>query len=81
MDDARRHPLDARFEPFDVGLRTVETFDVTFAGYAGQPIKGWLLLPRQRSGPLPCVVTFIGYGSGRGFPEIGGEKQIHSLCA
>jgi cephalosporin-C deacetylase len=52
----------------DYGLQTVETFDVTFNGYAGQPVKGWFLLPRQRSGPLACVVEFIGYGGGRGFP-------------
>jgi cephalosporin-C deacetylase len=65
---ARQHTLDARFAPVDYGLRTVETFDVTFAGYDGQPVKGWLLLPRQRSAPLPCVVEYIGYGGGRGFP-------------
>ena len=68
LAEARQQPLDARFEPADFGLRTVETYDVTFAGYAGAPVKGWLLLPRQRSGPLPCVVQYIGYGGGRGFP-------------
>lgn len=68
LAEARQHPLAARFEPVDAGLRLVETFDVTFAGYGGQPIKGWLLLPRGRSGPLPCVVEFIGYGGGRGRP-------------
>lgn len=68
LDQTRQHPLNARFEPVDFGLRTVETLDVTFAGYGGQPVKGWLLLPRQRPGPLPCVVQFIGYGGGRGFP-------------
>lgn len=68
LEQARRFPLDARFEPVDYGLRTVETYDVTFNGYGGQPIKGWLLLPRQRSGPVPCVVEYIGYGGGRGFP-------------
>lgn len=65
---ARQHPLDPRFEPVDFGLRTVETYDVTFTGYGGQRVKGWLLLPRQRTGPLPCVVEYIGYGGGRGFP-------------
>jgi cephalosporin-C deacetylase len=60
--------LSATFEPVDYGLKTVDTFDVTFSGYGGQPIKGWLLLPRERTGPLPCVVEFIGYGGGRGFP-------------
>ncbi|MBO0795296.1 MAG: acetylxylan esterase [Ktedonobacteraceae bacterium] len=64
----RQFPLEARFEPIDYGLRTVESFDVTFHGYGGQPVKGWLLLPAQRSGPLPCVVEYIGYGGGRGFP-------------
>jgi cephalosporin-C deacetylase len=68
LKEARGISLDALFEPLDFGLRTVETYDVTFNGYAGQPVKGWLLLPRQRSVALPCVVEFIGYGGGRGFP-------------
>jgi cephalosporin-C deacetylase len=68
LAQARQHPLDARFELVDYGLCTVKTFDVTFNGYGGQPIKGWLLLPQQRSSPLPCIVEYIGYGGGRGFP-------------
>jgi len=35
LDAARQHPLNARFEPVDAGLRTVDVFDVTFAGYGG----------------------------------------------
>ncbi len=68
LAETRAFPLDARFEAVDFGLRTVETFDVTFNGFGGHPIKGWLLLPKERSGPLPGVVEFIGYGGGRGFP-------------
>ena len=68
LTEARAHPLNARFAPADFGLRTVETYDVTFAGYGGQPIKGWLLLPARREGKLPCIVEYIGYGGGRGFP-------------
>jgi cephalosporin-C deacetylase len=63
---ARGHDLDARFDPIDVGLSTVEVADVTFAGHGGAPIRAWLLVPRQRSGPLPTVVEFVGYGGGRG---------------
>ncbi len=66
--DAREHPLDPRFERVDFGLGAIETYDVTFNGYGGQPIKGWLLLPKQRSGALPCIVEYIGYGGGRGYP-------------
>ncbi len=68
LDEVEQIPLGAEFAPVDYGLRTVETFDLTFKGYGGQPIKGWFLLPRVRSGPLPCVVEYIGYGGGRGFP-------------
>lgn len=63
-----QRPLNAVFEPVDYGLHTVKTFDVTFNGYGGQPVKGWLLLPRHRREPLPCVVEYIGYGGGRGYP-------------
>ena len=68
LAETRKHPLAATFEPVDYGLATVETFDVTFNGYGGQPIKGWLLLPRQRAAKIPCIVEYIGYGGGRGFP-------------
>jgi cephalosporin-C deacetylase len=68
LAEARQKPLEAHFEPVECGLRLVEVYDVTFNGYAGQPIKGWLYLPRQRAGLLPCVVEFIGYGGGRGLP-------------
>jgi len=65
---ARNFPLNAKFEPADTVLRSVQVFDVTFSGYGGHRIKGWLLLPLQPAGKLPCVVEFIGYGGGRGFP-------------
>ncbi|MFZ6028954.1 MAG: acetylxylan esterase [Chloroflexota bacterium] len=65
---ARSHPLNPMFKQVDYGLAAQETFDVTYAGFDGQPIKGWLILPRQRSEKLPCVVEYIGYGGGRGFP-------------
>ena len=68
LAETNQHPLNARFEPVDFGLQTVDTFDVTFNGYGGQAVKGWFLLPKERSGPLPCVVQYIGYGGGRSFP-------------
>ncbi|MFZ5825456.1 MAG: acetylxylan esterase [Bacillota bacterium] len=68
LADARRFLLHPEFAAVDYGLGLLETYDVTFSGYGGQRIKGWLLMPRQRSGPLPCVVEYLGYGGGRGFP-------------
>lgn len=56
-------------EPAATTLKAVEVFDVTFPGFDGHPIKGWLVLPAQRSGRLPLVVQYVGYGGGRGFPH------------
>lgn len=68
LTEARSHDLAATFESYDVGLTAQDVYDVTFAGFGGQPIKAWLLVPKQRTGPVPCVVEYLGYGGGRGFP-------------
>lgn len=54
--------------PHPTPLTTVEVFDVTFSGYAGDPVKAWLTLPRGRTQPLPAIVEYLGYGGGRGLP-------------
>jgi cephalosporin-C deacetylase len=68
LKETRTHPLDPAFEAHQIGLKLVDVFDLTFSGYGGQRVKGWFLLPHGRSAGLPCVVEFIGYGGGRGFP-------------
>ena len=69
----RRHSGKPVVEPVDTGLTTISTYDVTFPGYGGEPVRGWLHLPRHRhrhaDGPLPAVVRYIGYGGGRGLPH------------
>jgi cephalosporin-C deacetylase len=65
---AREAAFVPRFERIETGLESVETYDVTFSGYAGQAIKAWYLLPKARDGNIPCVVEFIGYGGGRNLP-------------
>lgn len=52
--------------PVKTGLSLVDTWDVRFPGFGGQPIGAWLRAPRGSTGPLPCVVEFVGYGGGRG---------------
>ena len=69
LDEARQHPVDARFEPVDALLSTVDVFDVTYRGFGGDEIRGWFVLPRGADAPLPCVVEYIGYGGGRGLPH------------
>jgi len=64
--EARSIPMAPIFMEVDAGFSELITEDVTFPGFNGDPIRGWLLRPRHRTGPLPTVVTYIGYGGGRG---------------
>ncbi|WP_326677884.1 acetylxylan esterase [Streptomyces sp. NBC_01237] len=64
--DAVEKPL---FTAVDTGITQVRTYDVTVPGFAGRPVHGWLRLPAGATGPLGCVVEFLGYGRGRGLPH------------
>jgi cephalosporin-C deacetylase len=66
LAEARGHDLAAAFTPVESGLTVISTFDVTFAGHGGSPVRGWLHLPAGGQGRLPAVVEYIGYGGGRG---------------
>ncbi|PJJ62013.1 acetylxylan esterase [Compostimonas suwonensis] len=68
LAEAAAHELDARFEPVATPFSTVEVFDVSFGGFAGDRIHAWLTMPAGRSEPLPAVVEFLGYTGGRGLP-------------
>ena len=77
IDEARSYPLSPRFDRVETHLPLIETYDVTFAGYGGDPIKAWLHLPAAQPGPaaggqregLPAVVHYLGYSGGRGLPH------------
>jgi len=69
LAEADKHDLAATFDPVDTGLRLVTVYDVTYRGYAGEPVKAWLTVPAGATGPLPCVVEYPGYGGGRGLPH------------
>ena len=68
ISSSRNFDLNAEFTPVDFNLALLDTFDVTFNGFGGQPIKGWFVCPKDTEKPLPCIVKYIGYGGGRGFP-------------
>lgn len=50
-------------------LRGVDVHDLTFPGFAGDPIRAWYLRPAGDAADLPVVVEFVGYGGGRGLPH------------
>ncbi len=66
--EARAFELAASFAPVENMLSVIDSFDATFAGFGGAPIKGWLHLPanRTKGRKLPVVVQYIGYSGGRG---------------
>lgn len=68
LRQARSTSVAPQFGLVSTGFALVDVYDVTFPGFASQPIKGWFIVPKVFKGPLPCVVEFIGYGGGRGLP-------------
>ncbi|MET8200798.1 acetylxylan esterase [Micromonospora taraxaci] len=62
-------PAAPTYEPVDTGLTQIRTYAVTVPGHGGEPVHGWLHLPTNTVGPLPCVVEYLGYGRGRGLPH------------
>jgi cephalosporin-C deacetylase len=66
LAQAAEFELNPRIVAVDTPLTSIDVFDVTFAGFGGHPVHAWLRVPRGYSGPLPGIVQFHGYGSGRG---------------
>jgi cephalosporin-C deacetylase len=68
LEQSRSQPLEVSVERVDVGLKLVESYDVTFSGFSGDKVKGWYLKPAGVT-PRGTVVKFIGYGGGRALPH------------
>ncbi|GAA4831203.1 acetylxylan esterase [Kitasatospora terrestris] len=66
LDTARTAARPPRLRTTRTGLIGITTYDVTFSGYDGQPVRAWLRLPRHSPRPLPTVVEYLGYGCARG---------------
>jgi cephalosporin-C deacetylase len=64
-------------EPVTTPITQLVIEDLTFPGYAGEPIRGWVTRPANAAEPLPTVIEYVGYNGGRGLP---GEK-LHWAAA
>ncbi|MCG6568104.1 acetylxylan esterase [Tessaracoccus sp. ZS01] len=75
-------PLDFTCEPVETHLAVLDAFEVSWLGFDGHRVYGWLALPRGIEGPLPAVVQYTGYSMGRGMPfenihfAVGGYAQF-----
>jgi cephalosporin-C deacetylase len=71
--ELRAAELRIETTPVENKLALIDTFDVTFTGWGGTPVRAWLHLPAghdaERDGALPTVVHYHGYSRGRGFPH------------
>ncbi|GLW70839.1 acetylxylan esterase [Kitasatospora phosalacinea] len=63
--------------PAPNGLALVDSYDLTVPGFGGHPVHGRLHLPAEASGPLGCVVEYLGYGRGAGLPH----ENLTYACA
>jgi cephalosporin-C deacetylase len=69
VQEARTYDLDVSSAVVDNKLALIDTYDLTFSGFAGHRVKAWLHVPAGAQGPLPTVVHYHGYSGGRGFPH------------
>ncbi|MDI9891294.1 acetylxylan esterase [Rhodococcus sp. IEGM 1404] len=67
LAEARAAARPATLTRVDGPVRALSIQDLTFTGFAGDEIRGWVVRPHGGE-QLPAVVEFIGYGGGRGLP-------------
>jgi cephalosporin-C deacetylase len=66
LQEARAVAKPADCVRVDTGLPLVDTYDVAFSGFGGDPIRAWYHRPAASDDDLPIVVRYQGYGGGRG---------------
>jgi cephalosporin-C deacetylase len=69
LDEAAARSVVVDVRPVPTDLRLVDTWDVTFSGFGGDPVRAWFTRPAGVGDPLPAVVEYLGYGRGRGLPH------------
>lgn len=66
LDGARARARDVVADPVADVPAGVDAWDLTFSGFDGDPVRGWLVLPAGAAAPVGGVVKFAGYSGGRG---------------
>ncbi|GLY47226.1 acetylxylan esterase [Lentzea sp. NBRC 102530] len=65
LAEARSLDLAVEAVPVNTPLRTLDVYDVSFAGFGGDRVHAWLRTPKGATG-FPAVVQYHGYGGNRG---------------
>ncbi|MBB1197338.1 acetylxylan esterase [Curtobacterium flaccumfaciens] len=70
--------VEVALVPAETPVTGLVVEDLTFPGFAGDPVRAWVNRPvTDDPGALPVVVEFLGYGGGRGRP---GERVHWALA-
>jgi cephalosporin-C deacetylase len=70
LAESRAAGASPTLAPVTTPVRELVVEDLTFPGFAGDPVRAWVVRPKD-PGPHACVVEYVGYNGGRGVP---GEK-------
>ncbi|WP_210480342.1 acetylxylan esterase [Naasia sp. SYSU D00948] len=65
LSEARAVGGEATRRPAATPISELIVEDLEFPGFAGEPIRGWIVRPRSDR-PLPAVIEYVGYNGGRG---------------
>lgn len=68
IEEARARGGAVELTPAPTPVRELIVEDLTFPGFGGEPIKGWVTRPRGHEA-RPVVLEYRGYGGGRGLPH------------
>jgi cephalosporin-C deacetylase len=66
--EARALPQEVTLSPAPGAITELVVEDLTFSGFGGDPVRGWVVRPRG-GGRRPAIVEFVGYNGGRGLPS------------
>jgi cephalosporin-C deacetylase len=70
--------VEVALVPAETPVTGLVVEDLTFPGFAGDPVRAWVTRPLgSADAQLPVVVEFLGYGGGRGRP---GERVGWALA-
>lgn len=68
LAEARAFPHGVTLTALPAPITELVVEDLTFSGFGGDPIKGWVVRPAG-GGARPAIVEFVGYNGGRGLPS------------
>ena len=69
LEKARALPADFRREPSPYPGDFVKVWAVSYNGFGGQRIQGWLVIPEFAPKPCPCIVYYHGGNGWIGEPQ------------